>query len=159
MVNVYKNDEEKVIVDLLEELLIDLGFKVVKIRITKKKELKNCTMAIERIDLNPVSLFDCRQVYHFLQDLINNKTLPLTDYLLEVGSPGINKPLTRIEDFKSAVNMNIKVYPINKVEEKKVLQGKLEHVDSNMFTLKTTSDNKKYCISFDEISEAYLNKY
>ena len=74
MVNVYKNDKEKAIVEQLEEFLKDLGFRIVKIRITKINEDNNCAMAIERINLTPVNLHDCRKVYNSLQNLINEMT-------------------------------------------------------------------------------------
>ena len=159
MVNVYKNDKEKAIVEQLKEFLKDLGFRIVKIRITKKNEDKNCAMAIERIDSNSVNLRDCRKVYSSLQALINDNILPLAEHSLEVSSPGINKPLTRVEDFKAAISSNIKVQTIYKIENKKSFKGKLESVQENQITLTTASDNKKYDISFNEISEAYLKVY
>lgn len=159
MVNVYKNNKEKTVVEQLKGSLKDLGFRIVKIRITEKNRGKICAMAIERIDLSYVNIHDCRNVHSFLQDLIDNNVLPLAGHSLEVSSPGINKPLTRVEDFKTAINSNIEVQTIFKVKNKKNFRGKLESVQEHQITLATASNNKKYDISFNEISEAYLKVY
>jgi len=159
MVNVYKSDKEKAIAGQLRELFKDLGFGIVKIRITEINKDNNCTIVIERVDSTLVNIHDCRKVYNSLQNLIDDNTLPLADHSLEISSPGINKPLTRIKDFQAAVNSEIKVRTLYKIDNKRGFKGKLESVKQNQITLISESNNKKYDIGFNEISEAYLQVY
>ena len=70
-------------------------------------------------------------------------------YTLEVSSPGIERPLKRIEQFQGSIGENIKVKLIN---TDKII-GKLESIEDGKITIKE-EDGEVSVIPLDEIEKA-----
>jgi ribosome maturation factor RimP len=159
MINVYSNPQERAVVEQVQLKLEELGFTIVKLRIREQEEVKNCSLSMERLDEKPVNIQDCRLVYRCLQNLIEEETLSLAGFSLEVGSPGINRPLTRRKDYVAAIELTVKIQTLRKIDNKRNFKGCLKGVSNTEITLVTSSDNKTHTIGFGDISEAYLKTY
>lgn len=161
MVNIYSNQQEQIVTELLSPHLNELKFKIVKLTIdtNSRNKIKNCIITIEKFNKHPVNIKDCKTVYQYLFTLIRKNRLNLIDYSIEVSSPGINKPLTRHEDFLNAINLPIKVQTLYKVNNQKNFMGQLCKVDHSYIIIKNIVNNEIYKIKLTEIFEAYLKIY
>ena len=79
-------------------------------------------------------------------------------YILEVCSPGAEKPLKSKQDFIEAIHSYIRVYFNQPINQKDDLKGDLVAVDENTITLvyKEKTKNKTVVIPYDNILKAHL---
>ena len=102
-----------------------------------------------------VSIDDCVRVSRKLEELLDAKDFIDSSYMLEVGSPGIDRPLKRPEDFKKFAGeyVNIKLYKAqNKVKN---FQGKLRGLEADMVTIET-DDGQFFAFELSSIASCRL---
>jgi ribosome maturation factor RimP len=75
-------------------------------------------------------------------------------YHLEVGSPGVERPLRTPEEFARFVGEKAKVKLRNGLAGQKVLVGKLAAVEGNLFTLEDGA--KSFAVPLDDVVTARL---
>ena len=84
-----------------------------------------------------VTIDDCENVSRKLDKQLDTHDFIEQAYMLEVGSPGIDRPLKRPEDFEKYTGeyVDIKLYKaINKVKQ---FQGKLRGFENNIISIET----------------------
>ncbi len=91
------------IADLIEPEARALGFDLVRVRLQGGDDVTLQVMA-ERPDTGQLTIDDCSALSHRLSDLFDQLEAAGRDpmdepYRLEVSSPGIDRPLTRLKDF------------------------------------------------------------
>jgi ribosome maturation factor RimP len=91
-----------------------------------------------------ITLDECARVSREVGNLLDVKDIIPNEYVLEVSSPGLNRPLKKEKDFERAIGKNVKikmVAPINGRRRfagylKKVVQGTVYlEIDNNLFAL------------------------
>jgi ribosome maturation factor RimP len=97
---------------------------------------------------------DCAKYSRIVSNLLDEKNLISDDFSLELSSPGIDRPLTRIKDFHNNKGNKIKITTVNLENEKKVYKGILADIMEKDILL----DQNKHMITieFDKISDAKL---
>ena len=138
------------ITEVIEGKLSEDGFKdcyIVEIKIDQKSRIKvfvDCDSGVPIRKCVSIS----RRIEHFLDEtmLLGEK------YVLEVSSPGIDRPLVK-RQYKKNIGRDLKV--IMKEENKKIT-GTLNSVDENGIVLDVIDkkSKKKVEINFDDIKEA-----
>jgi ribosome maturation factor RimP len=91
-----------------------------------------------------ITLDECARVSREVGNFLDVKDIIPNEYVLEVSSPGLNRPLKNEKDFERAIGKNVKikmVAPINGRRRfagylKKVVQGTVYlEIDNNLFAL------------------------
>lgn len=84
----------------LEERLANLGYDMVQLKWAGSPSRAVMRLRIERSSLDrPVSAADCAAVSRGLEPWLDAQSQVQGRYVLEVSSPGIERPLTRTRDF------------------------------------------------------------
>jgi ribosome maturation factor RimP len=96
-----------------------------------------------------INLDKCAEVTRILAPILDLDPPISGPYTLEVSSPGIERPLKRIEQFQGSIGENIKVKLIN---TDKII-GKLESIEDGKITIKE-EDGEVSVIPLDEIEKA-----
>lgn len=96
-----------------------------------------------------ISLDKCAEVTRILSPILDLEPPVSGEYTLEVSSPGIERPLKTLEQYKASVGEDIKVKLIN---TDKII-GKLESLDNSKITIKEY-DGEVTTISIDDIEKA-----
>lgn len=103
-----------------------------------------------------VNLKDCEDFTKFINKSLDEIDPIEENYMLEVSSAGIERPLKKLEDytrFKGKL-VQIKLYfPINST---KILEGIIEDVEGKDIILLLEGDDQGVRISFDKIAGAKL---
>ncbi|MEN9391076.1 MAG: hypothetical protein RL017_373, partial [Pseudomonadota bacterium] len=73
----------------------------------------------------------------------------------EVSSPGVERPLKKIEDFKRFVNKLAKIKTHEAINENKIFQGIIVAVDGSIIKLRDEA-NQEFEIDFQQINRARL---
>jgi ribosome maturation factor RimP len=103
-----------------------------------------------------VTLDHCADVSRELGQYLDVEDLIDHAYHLEVSSPGIERPLRSIEEFRRFQGSLAKVRLHEAVEEQKVFFGTIERIEGDIVFLKT-ENGKEIAISFADISKARLS--
>lgn len=110
--------------ELVEPVLADLGFRLVRVRVDGRGETTMQVMA-ERPD-GTITVDDCELISRRLSPLLDVHDLVQGSYRLEVSSPGIDRPLVRPSDFEDWAGHEAKVELTEFVSGRKRFRGRLE---------------------------------
>jgi ribosome maturation factor RimP len=75
-------------------------------------------------------------------------------YMLEVSSPGIERPLTKPDHFKQFVGSKVLVKTVIPIENRKQFKGTLKSAGDKDFVVEI--DGKEYVIAYENVSKARL---
>ena len=143
---------EKYLLKNLNPVFFGTDYEIVRVKVYEKKEKIVQVMIdhpIRKIDIN-----DCAKYSRIVSNLLDEKNLISDDYSLELSSPGIDRPLTRIKDFHNNKGNKIKITTVNLENEKKVYKGILADIIEKSILL---DQNKNLIpIELDKISDAKL---
>ena len=153
------------ITEIVEPEAKALGFDLVRVILFGKSEVgdEEHTLQImaERPETGQLVIEDCAALSHRISDAIDaleeaGEVLIEEAYRLEVSSPGIDRPLTRPQDFVNWAGHEARVNLKTPVEgNRKSLQGDLVGFENGTITLE---DKKSGVVSFpfDDIHSAKL---
>ena len=86
------------IAEMIEPSLAAMGYGLVRVAMTSGRRA-TLQIMIERLDDLPITLDDCKQISHSVSSLLDVADPIAGGYLLEISSPGIDRPLVRKEDY------------------------------------------------------------
>ena len=156
MINVYRTGQEKVIFEKLTNYLSNTGYGILRIRLFQNKKVKKCQIMIEKADNMPINLQDCETVNKIVAKVKKEELIFLNDYDMEVSSPGVNKPLTRLSDYMDAKEKLVKLYTVAKINDRKKFLGYLKNVDENGVIIELLENKSQISIGFNMILESNL---
>ena len=118
---------------IVEPVIEDLGFNLVRVRVTGAN---GCTVQImaERPD-GTMSVTDCETVSRAISPVLDLEDPIATAYHLEISSPGIDRPLVRSSDFERWSGYEAKVEMAVPVDGRKRFRGFLRGVEGGMLVI------------------------
>ena len=139
--------------DLIEPVVTKAGYELVRVMSIGQVN-QTLQVMIDKLDGTDITVDDCAKVSRLLSDMLDEKD-PIADkYSLEVSSPGLDRPLTKIEHFKRYKGYEVKLETEEKVENRKRFKGKITEVADNNVIL--AAEEATYTIPFDLIAKAKL---
>ena len=143
---------EKYLFKNLNPVFFGTNYEIIRVKVYEKKEKIVQVMIdhpMRKIDIN-----DCAKYSRIVSNFLDENNLISDDYSLELSSPGIDRPLTRMKDFQNYKGNKIKVTTVNLENEKRVYKGILADIMEKSILL----DQKKNLmpIELDKISDAKL---
>ena len=101
-----------------------------------------------------VSLTDCESFSRGLDALLDVENPIPASYTLEVSSPGLDRPLRNLEDFKKHIGKLARIITTEKIENQNLFIGRILDVDSDF--VKLSVHGRELDIPFEKISKARL---
>ncbi len=129
---------ERAVADLAEPVLNELGFRLVRVKISGRDGGTVQIMA-ERQD-GQMSVEDCATISRRLSPVLDAYDPMPGTYRLEISSPGIDRPLVRPSDFANWVGHNVKIELTEAVDGRKRFKGRIEDVIDEEVHLKIELD-------------------
>ncbi|MBN2752716.1 MAG: ribosome maturation factor RimP [Rhodospirillaceae bacterium] len=117
-------DIAKHVADLILPSLTDMGYDLVRVQFTGTTRHTLQIMA-ERIDRVAMTVDDCADISRAVSALLDVADPIAGKYMLEVSSPGLDRPLTRSEDFVRFAGFEAKVEAVMPVDGRKRFSGKI----------------------------------
>lgn len=136
----YDPGKERILVDLavltqlIEPEAKALGFALVRVKMMGGEDLTLQVMA-ERPETRQLTIDDCAALSRRLSDMLDEKDPIEEAYRLEVSSPGIDRPLTRIGDFADWVGHEARVTVVEAVDGRKQFKSILAGVEGDVIRL------------------------
>ena len=140
---------------LIEPEAQALGFDLVRVRMFGGKDDLTLQVMAERPDTRQLMIEDCAELSRRISDKFDEIDPIAEPYRLEVSSPGIDRPLTRLKDFADWTGHEARIYLTAPVDGRKQLTGDLAGVTGDRITI----DVKKHMamtIGFDQVADAKL---
>ena len=143
---------EKYLLKNLNPVFFGTDYEIIRVKVYEKKE-KIVQIMIDH-PMRKIDINDCAKYSRIVSNLLDEKNLISDDYSLELSSPGIDRPLTRIKDFYNYKGNKIKITTVNIENEEKVYKGILADIIEKSILL---DQNKNLIpIELDKISDAKL---
>jgi ribosome maturation factor RimP len=133
---------------ILEKTIPGLGFELVDVEISPAKIVR---VFIDKPE--GVTIEDCENVSHHLSKLFLVEEIEYNR--LEISSPGVERPLKKLEDFVRFSGQTVKIKLHELVNGQKVYQGKIIAVEGNTIKLSIEKD-ETLAIDFNNLARARL---
>ncbi len=119
---------------LIEPTLEALGFEVVRVLVMGQQRTTVQVM-IERADRTVLTVEHCAEASRVLSAVLDVEDPIQGAYTLEVSSPGIDRPLTRLADFERFAGHLARVETVRPVDGRRRFKGRLAGVDGEAVRL------------------------
>lgn len=139
---------------MIDPAVAAAGFELVRVKLSGSQSVTLQVMA-ERPD-RTMSAEDCAALSRALSPLLEEADPIAGAYRLEVSSPGIDRPLTRLKDYNDWQGYEAKIELDRLVEGRKRFQGVLAGVDKDNVQLDIEGEDETALIPFKWILSARL---
>lgn len=147
-----KTAQDRRMAELITPVIEDMGFELVRLRL-QSGEVPLLQIMAERPE-GGIEVDDCGAISNAVSALLDVED-PLEDeYTLEVSSPGIDRPLTRLKDFETFEGFEAKVETAEMIDGQKRFRGELAGVEDDEVLL--TIDQGTIGLKFEWLVEAKL---
>jgi ribosome maturation factor RimP len=102
-----------------------------------------------------VTLDDCERVSRAISAVLDVEDPIRSPYVLEVSSPGLDRPLKRLKDFESSVGKLARIITRESIGRQNFFVGRITEVRDTDIIL-TMKDDTKMTIPFEQIAKARL---
>jgi ribosome maturation factor RimP len=145
---------------LVEPEVESLGYDLVRVAMTGGTSDPTLQVMAERSDTRQLGISDCETISRRLSERLDELEAQGKDpiaggYRLEVSSPGIDRPLTRLKDYADWAGHEARISLLEPREGRKQYSGTLEGVDGETVRL-LGKDAKSYELPFSDIASAKL---
>ena len=142
--------------ELVAPIAEGFGLEVIEVLYEKKYDGMNLTVVIDKE--GGVTIDDCERLHRAIDGPLDELDPIDVAYILNVSSPGLDRPLTLECDYKRNLNKKISVKLYKPLEGKKAYDGVLISYDEESFTIETKNGkqitfNKKDTAKVEPIIE------
>ncbi|WP_244501886.1 ribosome maturation factor RimP [Stappia sp. ES.058] len=131
---VRENGLEARISPMVEPAIEDLGFRLVRIKLSGLNGLTLQVMA-ERPD-GTMSVEDCEQVSRAIAPVLDVENPINQEYNLEISSPGVDRPLVRAGDFSNWTGHLVKLELAEPLDGRRRFRGEIRGVEGGELILR-----------------------
>ena len=140
---------------LIEPEAKALGLDLVRVAMIGGASDPTLQVMAERPDTRQLTIDDCTDLSRRLSDVLDAADPIDGAYRLEVSSPGIDRPLTRLKDFSDWKGYDARLTLAEPHEGRKQFTGVLRGLEGDLVLIRTKND-ESHALSFSEISSAKL---
>jgi ribosome maturation factor RimP len=131
----------------------DMGYEIVRVQISGTHRPVLQVMA-ERTDGQAMTVDDCADISRSVSALLDVEDPIHSAYTLEVSSPGIDRPLTRLKDFERFAGFEARVETRLPIDGRKRFRGHLRGVEDGRVKVEMPEGTVE--IPFDAVQRAKL---
>ena len=147
-----KSAIEKKLVEIINPVISDMGFELIRLRLMSNKEI---TLQIMAARLNGyINVHECAEISTAISALLDVEDPIIDTYTLEVSSPGIDRPLTRLKDFDQWAGHIAKIETEQLIDGRRRFKGLLAGIEGD--ELLVTIEEGTIGLKFDWLADAKL---
>jgi ribosome maturation factor RimP len=139
----------------IEPEVKSLGYELVRVAIIGGASDPTLQVMAERPDTRQLDLADCEKISRRLSDWLDANDPIEGGYRLEVSSPGIDRPLTRLKDYADWAGHDARISLKEPRGDRKQYSGTLQGLDGETVRL-SGKDGQDYALPFSDIASAKL---
>lgn len=123
------------ILTLIEPRFDEWGFELVELAVNQRKQTIVFSVLAEKP--KGITLDECAFINRHISRLLEDENPIAEDWVVEVASPGLDRPLTNPADFRRIQGRNVRVHLKEKIAQKMEHSGDILKVDDTDLTLRT----------------------
>jgi ribosome maturation factor RimP len=140
---------------MIEPEVKHLGYELVRVTMIGGSSDPTLQIMAERPDTRQLDIADCERISRRLSDVLDLCDPIEGSYRLEVSSPGIDRPLTRLKDYADWAGHEARLMLAEPRDGRRQFSGTLEGVEGNDVKL-TDKSGQAHVLPFSDISSAKL---
>ena len=141
------------IAQAVEPSLEAMGYRLVRVVVTSGRRPTLQVMA-ERRDNQPMTVEDCAQISHSVSALLDVADPIAGAYMLEISSPGIDRPLVRAEDYDRFSGFEARIELARPIEGRKRFRGRL--LGTSAGSVRLATETGEVTLPFADVARAKL---
>ena len=143
-----------VVETMIRPSLGDMGFEIVRILLMSGGQRQKLQIMAERPD-GSLSIDDCAEISRTVSALLEVEDPIAGAYDLEVSSPGIDRPLTRLKDFERYSGFEARVELRLGQDGQRRFRGRLQGLDGDTILLRD-GEGRDWRLPFADLARAKL---
>lgn len=151
-----KTVEDRQILELVDPIAESIGLSIVRVRLMGGTLRRRLQVMAERPTDHDISVEECARLSRAMSEVLDVADPISGEYLLEVSSPGIDRPLTRLIDFELFDGFEARLESDRMIEGRKRFKGMLAGVDGENVAIDLDGEEDTALIPFDWIVDAKL---
>lgn len=151
-----KTAEDLNLLELLDPVADAAGFAIVRLRLMGSAEARRLQIMAERKVDGDMVVEDCARLSRAISEIMDAADPISGEYTLEVSSPGVDRPLTRLEDFETFEGHEAKIELDRLAEGRKRFRGELAGIEGDQVALDLEGEDETVLVPFAWIVEAKL---
>jgi ribosome maturation factor RimP len=157
-----KTQEDIGLVEMLDPVAESVGYEIVRLRLMGGADQRRLQIMAERPlqadgsggDMN---VEDCAKLSRAISEIMDAADPISGEYTLEVSSPGVDRPLTRLKDFDTYAGLEVRIELDRVAEGRKRFKGELAGVEDGQVGLNLEGeDDTTVYFPFEWIVDAKL---
>lgn len=151
-----KTAEDRALLDLIDPVAESLGLAIVRVRLMGGTVRRRLQIMAERIKDHDISVEECARLSRAVSEVLDAADPIAGEYLLEVSSPGIDRPLTRLIDFDLFEGLEARLETDRMVEGRKRFKGILAGTEGDNIAIDLDGEDDTALIPFEWLADAKL---
>ncbi|MEO6339209.1 MAG: ribosome maturation factor RimP [Caulobacteraceae bacterium] len=154
-----KTPEDRQLLELLDPVAEAAGYEIVRLRLMGgAKSGRTLQVMAERPSDGDMNIDDCTRLSRALSEVLDAADPLADEYRLEVSSPGVDRPLTRLKDFETYVGLDARLELDRLADNRKRFKGILAGVEGgNVLIDLEGEDDVTAQVPFAWINDAKLS--
>ncbi len=149
-----KTREDRTLLELLDPVAEAAGYAIVRLRLMGGRS-RHLQIMAENAG-GEMNVEDCARLSRAILDVLEAAEPILGDYALEVSSPGVDRPLTRLKDFETFAGLEAKIELDRLAEGRKRFKGALAGTEGDDVLINLEGEDGTAKVPFAWISDAKL---
>ncbi|WP_417242113.1 ribosome maturation factor RimP [Celeribacter sp.] len=143
--------------EIIIPVIEGMGFELVRVRLMSSTKSKTLQIMAQRPD-GGIEVDECAQISTAVSAVLDVEDPIEDEYTLEVSSPGIDRPLTRLKDFAAFEGYEVKIETTEMIEGRRRFKGVLAGVEGDdvLLTMDENGEEITIGLKFDWLSDAKL---
>ena len=151
-----KTAEDARLLELLDPVAEAAGYEIVRVRLMGGTEQRRLQIMAERPQDGDMNVEDCARLSRALSEVLDAADPISGEYTLEVSSPGVDRPLTRLKDFEAHEGYEVKLELDRLAEGRKRFRGVLAGLDGEQVGIDLEGEDETAMVPLAWIVEAKL---
>ena len=151
-----KTAEDRSLLEILDPVAEAAGYEIVRLRLMSGTKSRRLQIMAEDAQ-GEMNVDDCARLSRAVSEVLDAADPIDGDYLLEVSSPGVDRPLTRLKDFETYEGLQARMELDRLADGRKRFKGELAGVEGDMVAINLEEEEAEtVLIPFAWIIEAKL---
>ena len=151
-----KTVEDRALLELIEPVAESLGLDIVRVRLMGGTLRRRLQIMAERPSDHDIAVEECARLSRAVSEVFDAADPIAGEYLLEVSSPGVDRPLTRQSDFDLFEGYEARLETDRMVEGRKRFKGILAGTEGENIAIDLDGEEDTALIPFDWLVDAKL---
>ena len=150
-----KTAEDQRLLELLDPVAEAAGYEIVRLRLMGGEHARRLQIMGET-PAGDMNVEDCARLSRAISEIMDAADLIAGEYTLEVSSPGVDRPLTRLKDFETYEGLEARLELDRMAEGRKRFKGQLAGGEDDQVAIDLEGEEETALIPFAWIIEAKL---